>query len=79
MLGLINKYGLSTDDIKIEITESAYAKDADKVGETIRRLQEMGFLILMDDFGSGYSSLNMLRSCNVDVIKLDAQIGRAHV
>lgn len=73
MLGLINKYGLSTDDIKIEITESAYAKDADKVGETIRRLQEMGFLVLMDDFGSGYSSLNMLRSCNVDVIKLDAQ------
>ena len=70
---LIRKYDLITDYIKIEITESAYVDDTARVRETVRRLRETGFLVLMDDFGSGYSSLNMLRSLNVDIIKLDAQ------
>ncbi len=72
---LIQKYGLPTGTIKVEITESAYV-DNDAVADTVRRLREKGFFVLMDDFGSGYSSLNMLRSLNVDVIKLDAQFLR---
>ncbi len=72
---LMEKYSLPTDVIKIEITESAYV-DNDKVADTVQRLREMGFLVLMDDFGSGYSSLNMLRNMNIDVIKLDAQFLR---
>ncbi len=70
---LLEKYGLPAGLIKIEITESAYVEDTAVVRETARRLREAGFLVLMDDFGSGYSSLNMLRSLNVDVLKLDAQ------
>ncbi len=71
--GLLEKYALPASLIKVEITESAYAEDTAAVKETVRRLRETGFLVLMDDFGSGYSSLNMLRSLNVDIIKLDAQ------
>ena len=70
---LLEKYGLPTDLLKIEITESAYVEDTAVVRETARRLRAAGFLVLMDDFGSGYSSLNMLRNLNVDVLKLDAQ------
>ncbi len=72
---LLAKYRLPVDIIKIEITESAYVGDA-AVADTVRRLRNEGFLVLMDDFGSGYSSLNMLRSLNVDIIKLDAQFLR---
>ena len=68
---LIDQYGLPASLIKIEITESAYAEDTGKVDETVGRLRDMGFLVLIDDFGSGYSSLNMLDSIGVDVIKLD--------
>ena len=70
---LLEKYRLPANLLKIEITESAYVEDTAVVRETARRLRAAGFLVLMDDFGSGYSSLNMLRSLNVDVIKLDAQ------
>ena len=73
---LLSKYVLPAELIKVEITESAYASDTAAVRETVRRLREMGCLVLMDDFGSGYSSLNMLRSLNVDIIKLDAQFLR---
>ena len=70
---LLEKYRLPAKHVKVEITESAYAEDTAVVKETVRRLREQGFLVLMDDFGSGYSSLNMLSSLNVDIIKLDAQ------
>ena len=72
---LLWKYKLPVDVIKIEITESAYVGDGSVV-DTVKRLREKGFLVLMDDFGSGYSSLNMLRNLNVDIIKLDAQFLR---
>ena len=73
---LLERYSLPANLIKVEITESAYVEDTAKVRETVRRLREQGFLVLMDDFGSGYSSLNMLSSLNVDIIKLDAQFLR---
>ena len=70
---LLKKYDLPPQVLKVEITETAYVEDTATVRDTVRRLQAMGLMVLMDDFGSGYSSLNMLRSVNVDVIKLDAQ------
>ena len=70
---LLEKYSLPANLLKVEITESAYVEDTAVVRETAQRLRQAGFLVLMDDFGSGYSSLNMLRSLNVDVLKLDAQ------
>ena len=73
---LMEKYSLDPNLMKVEITESAYAENTSTVRETVARLREKGFMVLMDDFGSGYSSLNMLRSLNVDLIKLDAQFLR---
>lgn len=68
---LIDKYDLPVSAIKVEITESAYAEDAERIDEMATRLRERGFLVLIDDFGSGYSSLNMLDSMSIDVVKLD--------
>ena len=70
---LVEKYDLPPGLVKVEITESAYVEDNTKVRDTAQTLRDAGFPVLMDDFGSGYSSLNMLRRLNVDIIKLDAQ------
>jgi EAL domain-containing protein (putative c-di-GMP-specific phosphodiesterase class I)/GGDEF domain-containing protein len=69
---LVDKYQLPKEAIKLEITESAYSEDSEKVRSTVQIFRDMGFVVLMDDFGSGFSSLNMLRELNVDIIKLDA-------
>ena len=74
--GLLKKYDLSPKYLKLELTESAYVDDTGTVRDAVGRLRRMGFMVLMDDFGSGYSSLNMLRNIEVDVIKLDAQFLR---
>lgn len=69
---LIGRYQLPREAIKLEITESAYSESSEKIRSTVQALREKGFVVLMDDFGSGFSSLNMLRELNVDIIKLDA-------
>jgi len=74
--GLAEKYGIPKNAVKVEITESAYGEDSDQVRNTVQTLRNMGFMVLMDDFGSGFSSLNMLRELNVDMIKLDAYFMR---
>lgn len=68
---LIEKYELPAKLIKLEITESAYAENDDKIIKTVKQLRDSSFLVMMDDFGSGYSSLNMLKSVAVDVLKMD--------
>ena len=73
---LIERNGLEYDDIKLEVTESAYTDDAASVLEAVKRLRDEGFQIEMDDFGSGYSSLNMLSDMPVDVIKMDMKFVR---
>ncbi len=55
----------------MEITESVFAESNTIVKNTITRFHEKGFYVLMDDFGSGYSSLNVLKDANVDYLKLD--------
>lgn len=70
-IGLINKYDISPELICIEITESAFADNMDQIQNAIRKLHDAGFLIYMDDFGSGSSSLSMLHKMNVDAIKTD--------
>ena len=57
--------------LKLEITESAYTDNANQMIELINRLRSFGFEIEMDDFGSGYSSLNMLSCMPIDVLKMD--------
>lgn len=68
---LVEKYDLEHRLIEIEITENAYMSDNDRISKVVDRLREEGFIVLMDDFGSAYSSLNMLKNVNVDVLKLD--------
>ena len=71
-VALTKKYDIPPSLIKLEITESAYAESTSVIAELVDKLKEKGFMVLMDDFGSGYSSLNMLSSLQVDAIKLDA-------
>ena len=68
---LIQKYDLDTKDIELEITESICGEDSENIYDDIRELQNEGFKIAMDDFGSGYSSLNMLKEMPLDIIKMD--------
>lgn len=67
---LVTRYKLDHRLLELEITESAYAED-EKMANTVASLKNLGFTILMDDFGSGYSSLNMLKGITVDILKID--------
>lgn len=67
----LDRFSIDARLLQVEITESAIAHNMDVVEETIRDLHARGIAVLMDDFGSAYSSLNMLKDINVDAIKLD--------
>ena len=71
LTGLIKKYDVSVESLKLEITERAFTINLAKQLEMIEKLQNEGFIIEMDDFGSGYSSLNSLKDIPVDVLKMD--------
>ena len=65
------RYRVPARYIKIEITESAFVSDCESVNRLARRVRSMGYAVYMDDFGSGQSSLSMLRDMNIDCVKLD--------
>ena len=69
--GLIEKYELDPKELELEITETICAEDPEIIYKKVRQLQEVGFKVAMDDFGSGYSSLNMLKEMPLDIIKMD--------
>lgn len=69
--------GLENHKLLLEITESAYTDNSDQIIETVNILRRCGFRIEMDDFGSGYSSLNMLTSLPIDALKLDMKFIRS--
>ena len=69
--GLTQKYGISPGCLHLEITESAYAENPKQIIATVEQLRKLGFLVEMDEFGSGYSSLNMLSQMKLDILKLD--------
>ena len=71
LLKIINDNNLNTNDIYLEITESAYTSDSKQMIEIVNKLRDLGFSIEMDDFGTGYSSLNMINELPIDVLKLD--------
>ncbi len=68
---IAKKHNISPELLRIEITESAYADNPVQVMEAVKKLHAYGFSVLMDDFGSGYSSLNMLKDLPIDVLKID--------
>lgn len=71
LLELINKYNIEPKYLELEITENLFMDDVKELFDEMSILKENGFKILMDDFGSGYSSLNMLRNAPVDTLKID--------
>ena len=73
---LIEKYDIDPSYLHLEITESAYTDNPDQIISTVEELRNKGFVIEMDDFGSGYSSLNMLSQMSLDILKLDMKFIR---
>ena len=72
----VDAIGTPHELIELELTESAFFDDKNALVSTIERLKEYGFTVSMDDFGSGYSSLNSLKDIPLDVLKLDAEFFR---
>lgn len=71
IINLVERYKIPTKYLNLEITESVFSEDATVIQEAVNCLHRAGFTILMDDFGSGYSSLNVLKDVNLDVLKID--------
>ncbi|MDD2972923.1 MAG: EAL domain-containing protein [Lachnospiraceae bacterium] len=71
LIGLVKKYEIPPKLLNVELTESAYMDNPEIINEVIHRLHQAGFTVLMDDFGSGYSSLNTLKDIDVDILKVD--------
>ncbi|MBQ8084606.1 MAG: EAL domain-containing protein [Lachnospiraceae bacterium] len=76
LLDILKDNGLEPSEYMLEITESAYSDDSSQLIEVVQSLRDKGFKIEMDDFCSGYSSLNMLTMLPVDVLKMDMQFVR---
>ena len=76
LVGIVERYGLKTSELYLEITESAYSNDATRLVEVVTSLRDKGFEIEMDDFGTGYSSLNMLTAIPIDALKMDMSFVR---
>ncbi len=68
---LADKYDIPHEELEIEITESVFIKDSKDLMIMVTRLQEKGFKVSIDDFGSGFSSLSLLKDLNVNTVKLD--------
>ncbi len=68
---IVKKSGVPEKYIEIELTESAFFNETDALNDAVNRLHKYGFSVAIDDFGSGYSSLNMLKDVSVDVLKID--------
>ena len=71
LIKLTREFGIDPGRLRLEITETVMMYDQDSRMDTLRRLRDAGFIIEMDDFGSGYSSLNLLWKMPVDVLKID--------
>ena len=71
LVSLVEKYHIPPDRLKLEITETIFMTEKERQLEIINSLKEYGFLIEIDDFGSGYSSLNMLKEVPADILKMD--------
>ena len=71
LIDLIHRYHIPPHYLNLELTESVFSEDAELIQRAVNYLHDVGFTILMDDFGSGYSSLNILKDVDLDVLKID--------
>ncbi len=74
--GLLKENSLSPNEYMLEITESAYSENMARLIEIVENLRKKGFRIEMDDFGAGYSSLNMITTLPIDILKIDMSFVR---
>ena len=74
LINLVKKYDIPPEYLRLEITESAYMNEPHELAAAVAELRAAGFIIEMDDFGSGYSSLNALKDLDIDVLKLDMKL-----
>lgn len=79
LLDLVKCYNIAPKRLHLEITESVYTESPEDIIQNVTRLREKGFVVEMDDFGSGYSSLNMLNRMPMDILKLDMQFIRTEM
>ena len=68
---IVSEFAIRPHDLRVEITETVMMADADNRLRVLNHLREDGFIVEMDDFGSGFSSLNLLKDMPVDVLKID--------
>lgn len=73
LVSLVKQYDIPTKYLELEFTESAFLDGVDELYEFMEKLRAKGFRLAMDDFGSGYSSLNMLKNVPLDVVKIDKE------
>lgn len=73
---IVDRFQVPHNMIELELTESAFFDDKYVLLRTVKRLKKAGFIVSMDDFGAGYSSLNSLKELNIDVLKIDADFFR---
>lgn len=73
---IVDKYNVPHQLIELELTESAFFDDKRMILNTVHKMQDLGFIVSMDDFGSGYSSLNSLKELHLDVLKIDGEFFR---
>lgn len=73
LAAVADKYAIRRDTLEIEITESAFFENADLLVKLMEDLKSAGFRLAMDDFGAGYSSLNLLKKLPIDVLKIDKE------
>ena len=76
LIEIVDRYDIDHSLIKIELTESAFNDQLALIDSCMRQLRKHGFKILMDDFGSGYSNLNMFQDISVDIVKIDMKFLR---
>ena len=73
LVEIAGRYQIPTNELELEVTESIFLKDSTELIRMINQLQDRGFMISIDDFGSGFSALNLLKDLNANTIKLDRE------
>ena len=73
LVSLVEEYKINPKRLRVEITETAVLSDSVDISKLVSDLHEYGFIVEMDDFGSGYSSLNLLKDMSIDLIKIDME------
>lgn len=75
---LVDSYGIPSRLLEFELTESVFLENEKEALEIMEKMKEMGFLVSIDDFGSGFSSLNLLKNMPVDILKIDKEFFAHH-